>query len=93
MDKASITVNYKIGDDGRAYFDIQVPKDQRGLGVDASTMMLSAAISLLIKAGHNRGDIKDHELLEKVITYLQSEFVSNDSFNDAVIHSKTIKCE
>ena len=90
MNKASITVNYKLGDDGRAYFDIQVPKDQRGLGVDASTMMLSAAIALLIKAGHNRGDIKDHELLEKVVTYLQSEFISNDSFNDAIIHSKTI---
>jgi len=93
MNKASITVNYKLGDDGRAYFDIQVPKDQRGLGVDASTMMLSAAIALLIKAGHNRGDIKDHELLDKVVTYLESEFISNDSFNDATIHPNTIKSE
>jgi len=56
-------------------------------------MMLSAAIALLIKAGHNRGDIKDHELLDKVVTYLESEFISNDSFNDATIHPNTIKSE
>lgn len=93
MDKASIIINYKRGEDGRAYFDIQVPKDQRGLGVEDSSMMLSAGIALLIKAGHNRGDIKDHELLEKVITYLQSEFISNDSFNDAFILPKTLKNE
>ena len=93
MDEASITIKYKRGNDGRAYFDIQVPKDQRGLGVEDSTMILSAGISLLIKAGHNRGDIKDYELLERVITYLQSEFISNDSFKDLYIHPNTLKNE
>jgi hypothetical protein len=91
MDEASITIKYKRGNDGRAYFDIQVPKDQRGLGVEDSTMILSAGISLLIKAGHKRGDVKDYELLEKVIEYMRSEFVSTDSFEDSYIHPGTLK--
>jgi hypothetical protein len=55
--------------------------------------MLAAGISLLIKAGHKQEDFKDYEMLEKVIGYLNNEFVSTDSFEDATIHPNTIKSE
>ena len=46
---------------------------------------------MLIKAGHKRGDIKDYEMLEYVIDYMKSEFVSTESFEDATIQPNTIK--
>jgi len=90
MSELSVIVSHNSGEDGRHYFDIKFPTDQPKIGVDAATMILAGGIALLIKAGHNRGDIKDHELLERVVTYLQSEFVSNDSFKDFYIHPNTI---
>ena len=43
----------------RNYFDIKFPKDQELLSIKESTMMLAAGMSLLMKAGHKRGDFKD----------------------------------
>jgi hypothetical protein len=90
MSELSVIVSHNRGEDGRNYFDIKFPSNQDKIGIEASTMILAGGIALLIKAGHNRGDIKDHELLDWVVTYLQSEFISNDSFKDAVIHPNTI---
>ena len=90
MNELSITVSHNYGEDGRHYFDIKFPTDQPKIGVETSTMILAGGIALLIKAGHNRGDIKDYELLERIVTYLQSEFVSNDSFKDLYIHPNKI---
>jgi hypothetical protein len=53
--------------------------------------MLAAGISLLVKAGHKKGDIEDYKLIEKVVEYLNNEFVSTDSFEDATIHPNTMK--
>ena len=82
--KLSITVNYR-SDGNKSYFDIQVPKEQRGLGVKDSAKILSGGIALLIKAGHSRGDFKDYEVLSEIINYLQNEFISNESFKDVKI--------
>jgi hypothetical protein len=54
-------------------------------------MMLAAGMSMLIKAGHKRGDFKDYEMFEHVIDYMKSEFVSTESFEDATIQPNTIK--
>ena len=75
----------------RNYFDIKFPKDQELLSVKESTMILAAGMSLLMKAGHKRGDFKDYEMFEHVIDYLKSEFVSTESFEDATIQPNTIK--
>jgi hypothetical protein len=84
-----IVVNKRI--DNRNYIDIKFPTGQELVGVEYTTMTLAAGISLLIKAGHKRGDVKDYELLEKVIEYMRSEFVSTDSFEDSYIHPGTLK--
>ena len=75
----------------RNYFDIKFPKDQELLSIKESTMMLAAGMSLLMKAGHKRGDFKDYEMFEHVIEYLKSEFVSTESFEDAAIKPNTMK--
>ena len=90
MDSLTIGVTWRR-ENKRNYFDIGFPKDQELLTVKESIMMLAAGMSLLMKAGHKRGDFKDYEMFEHVIDYLKSEFVSTDSFEDATIQPNTIK--
>ena len=89
----TVVVTHRIGEDRRSYFDIKFPSDQEKLTIKHTTMMLAAGISLLIKAGHKQENFKDYEMLETVIGYLNNEFVSTDSFEDATIHPNTIKSE
>jgi hypothetical protein len=90
MDELTIAVTWRRENE-RNYFDIKFPKDQELLSVKESTMILAAGMSLLMKAGHKRGDFKDYEMLEYVIDYMKSEFVSTESFEDATIQPNTIK--
>jgi hypothetical protein len=89
----TVVVTHRIGEDRRSYFDIKFPSDQEKLTITQTTMMLAAGISLLVKAGHKKGDVEDYKLIEKVVEYLNSEFISTDSFEDATIHPNTIKRE
>lgn len=90
MNELTVAVTWRR-ENKRNYFDIKFPKDQELLSVKESTMMLAAGMSLLMKAGHKRGDFKDYEMLEHVIEYLKSEFVSTENFEDATILPNTIK--
>ena len=92
MDSLTIGVTWRRVDK-RNYFDIGFPKDQELLTVKESIMVLAAGMSLLMKAGHKRGDFKDYEMFEHVIDYLKSEFISTESFEDASIQPNTIKSE
>jgi len=92
MNELTIGVTWRR-ENKRNYFDIKFPKDQESLTVKESIMMLAAGMSMLIKAGHKRGDFKDYEMFEHVIDYMKSEFVSTESFEDATIQPNTIKSE
>jgi hypothetical protein len=92
MSELTIAVTWRRENE-RNYFDIKFPKDQELLSVKESIMMLAAGMSLLIKAGHKRGDFKDYEMFEHVIDYMKSEFVSTESFEDASIQPNTLKSE
>jgi len=91
MNELTVAVTFRRGEDKRNYFDIGFPKEQESLSVKESTMLLAAGMSMLIKAGHKRGDFKDYEMFEHVIDYMKSEFVSTESFEDATIHPNTMK--
>ena len=93
MDKLTVAVSYRRGEDKKNYFDIEFPKDQELLSVKEATMILAAGMSMLIKAGHKNGDIKDYEMMEHVIDYMKSEFVSTESFEDATIQPNTLRSE
>jgi hypothetical protein len=92
MNELTVAVTWRRKDKTN-YFDIKFPKDQELLSVKESIMMLAAGMSMLIKAGHKRGDFKDYEMFEHVIDYMKSEFVSTDSFEDATIQPNTLKSE
>ena len=90
MNELTVAVTWRR-ENKRNYFDIKFPKDQELLSVKESTMMLAAGMSLLMKAGHKRGDFKDYEMFEHVMEYLKSEFVSTENFEDATIQPNTMK--
>lgn len=90
MDEITIAVTYRQ-QDNKSYFDIRFPKEQPLISIKNSTGILAAGISLLIKAGHKSGEIKDYELLETTIEYMKSEFTSTESFEDAEIQPNTFK--
>ena len=90
MDEITIAVTYRQ-QDNKSYFDSRFPKEQPLISIKNSTGILAAGISLLIKAGHKSGEIKDYELLETTIEYMKSEFTSTESFEDAEIQPNTFK--
>jgi len=90
MNELTVAVTWRR-ENKRNYFDIKFPKDQELLSIKESTMMLAAGMSLLMKAGHKRGDFKDYEMFEHVIEYLKSEFVSTENFEDATVQPNTVK--
>ena len=90
MSELTIAVTWRR-ENNRNYFDIGFPRSQEILSVKESTMMLAAGMSLLMKAGHKNGDFKDYEMMEHVINYMKSEFVSTESFEDATIYPNTFK--
>jgi hypothetical protein len=90
MNELTVAVTWRR-ENKRNYFDIKFPKDQELLSIKESTMMLAAGMSLLMKAGHKRGDFKDYEMFEHVMEYLKSEFISTENFEDATIQPNTIK--
>jgi len=91
MKNLTVAVTFRRGEDKINYFDIGFPKEQELLSVKESIMILAAGMSMLIKAGHKRGDFKDYEMFEHVIDYMKSEFVSTESFEDATFHPNTMK--
>jgi hypothetical protein len=90
MNELTVAVTWRR-ENKRNYFDIKFPKDQELLSIKESTMMLAAGMSLLMKAGHKRGDFKDYEMFEHVMEYLKSEFVSTENFEDATVQPNTFK--
>jgi hypothetical protein len=93
MENLTVAVTFRRGENKRNYIDIGFPKEQELLSVKESIMILASGMSLLMKAGHKRGDFKDYEMMKHVVNYLNSEFVSTESFEDATIHPNTIRHE
>ena len=67
--------------DGRYFFDIQQPKDQKGsLDIQGIRAVLAGALALTIRGSEN-----EPKAMRDVIDYLNSEFVNTDSFTDVFI--------
>jgi hypothetical protein len=47
--------------------------------------ILSGGISLCVGLCEKEGLVKDYELMQEIIDYLNNEFISLDSFKDAKI--------
>lgn len=77
--KYRVVVDMTI-EDGRAYFHLSYPKEQHTLNLSQIRSILSGSVALTIRGSENEA-----QAMKEVINYLESEFVSTDSFDDISI--------
>jgi hypothetical protein len=82
-DQLSLTITIKPNDDKVAVI-ITYPEEQQKLSLLEMSQILTGGISLIVKlANNNKEDVKDYEIMERVIKQLNEDFISTQSFEDA----------
>ena len=79
----SLTVSVKPND-GNVAVIITYPEEQQKLSLLEMSQILTGGISLIVKLANNdKEDVKDYEIMERVIKQLNEDFISIQSFEDA----------
>ena len=82
-DQLSLTVTIKPND-GNVAVIITYPEEQQKLSLLEMSQILTGGISLIVKLANNdKEDVKDYEIMERVIKQLNEDFISTQSFEDA----------
>jgi hypothetical protein len=82
-DQLTLTVTIKPNDDKVAVI-ITYPEEQEKLSLLEMSQILTGGISLIVKLANNdKEDVKDYEIMERVIKQLNEDFISIQSFEDA----------
>ncbi len=83
QEELSLTVTIKPNDNNVSVF-ITYPKEQQKLSLLEMSQILTGGISLIIKlANKDNEEVKDYEIMERVIKQLNEDFISIQSFEDA----------
>jgi len=70
-------------DTERTSFEVLQPTDQETLSSEQMAAFLSGALALCIRSSENEA-----EVMRSVMSYLESEFINPDSFNDLLVKNK-----
>jgi hypothetical protein len=82
-DELSLTVTIKPSDGNVAVF-ITYPQEQQKLTLLEMSQILTGGISLIVKLANNdKENVKDYEIIERVVKQLNEDFISTQSFEDA----------
>lgn len=82
-DQLSLTVTIKPND-GQVAVIITYPEEQQKLSLLEMSQILTGGISLIVKLANNdKENVKDYEIMERVIKQLNEDFISTQSFEDA----------
>ena len=82
-DQLSLTVTIKPND-GNVAVIITYPEEQQKLSLLEMSQILTGGISLIVKLANNdKEDVKDYEIMDRVIKQLNEDFISTQSFEDA----------
>jgi len=82
-DQLSLTVTIKPND-GNVAVIITYPEEQQKLSLLEMSQILTGGISLIVKLANNdKEDVKDYEIMERVIKQLNEDFISTQSIEDA----------
>jgi hypothetical protein len=84
---AKVSVTFEQNDRGGV--DIRIFHTEN-IGLENATMILASAIALAVKTVNQKDGMRDYELMEKVVDYLNHEFASTESFSDAKLIYKKI---
>ena len=85
MSKLSLTVTLEPNQEtGLMGLLITYPEEQQKLSLLEMSQILTGGISLIVKLANNdKEDVKDYEIMERVIKQLNEDFISTQSFEDA----------
>ena len=82
-DQLSLTITIKPND-GNVAVIITYPEEQQKLSLLEMSQILTGGISLIVKLANNdKEDVKDYEIMDRVIKQLNEDFISTQSFEDA----------
>jgi hypothetical protein len=82
-DQLSLTITIKPND-GNVAVIITYPEEQQKLSLLEMSQILTGGISLIVKLANNdKEEVKDYEIMERVIKQLNEDFISTQSFEDA----------
>jgi hypothetical protein len=82
-DQLSLTITIKPND-GNVAVIITYPEEQQKLSLLEMSQILTGGISLIVKLANNdKEDVKDYEIMNRVIKQLNEDFISTQSFEDA----------
>jgi hypothetical protein len=82
-EQLSLTITIKPND-GNVAVIITYPEEQQKLSLLEMSQILTGGISLIVKLANNdKEDVKDYEIMERVIKQLNEDFISTQSFEDA----------
>ena len=89
--KLRIIVEVEQGDDGRTNISVgQLPHEDVRLSFGDMAMILGGTIVMLSRLSEKECGMKDYELMESVITNMNKEFVSYESFDDAKLFKRNM---
>lgn len=89
--KLRIIVEVEQGDDGRTNISVgQLPHEDVRLSSGDMAMILGGTIVMLSRLSEKECGMKDYELMESVITNMNKEFVSYESFDDAKLFKRNM---
>jgi|APCry1669189000_1035189.scaffolds.fasta_scaffold01823_6 hypothetical protein len=73
----------------RSVVNIKFPANQKNMTLPDTIKVLSSGVALLIRGATKENcGMTDYELMNEVISYLNSEFVSSTNFNDVKVYKK-----
>lgn len=84
MRKLEVYVSVELNDEtNSANVYLGFPRLQEKLTIRETAHILASGLSMIIKSCGSDGNLKDFELMEEVISHINSEFASVSSFSDA----------
>ena len=85
MEDIMVAVTLKSGTDNNQEVHVSYAPGEAQLTIVEMARILAGGLALCVRLTNNEGIKKDHELMREVIDYLNNEFVSLESFQDAQI--------
>lgn len=85
MDEILVNVTLKRSVDGEQEVQVSYAPSEAKLTIVEMARVLIGGVALCIRLTNEEGIKKDHELMKEIIDYLNNEFISLESFQNAEI--------
>ena len=90
LEKVHVVISHEVKN-GRSFYELKLLPDERKISTQECASILVGGLGTIIRASSQGGSITEHELMRQVIDHLTNEFVSTDSFSDAMLNKDALK--